>query len=84
MKKILSLIVVFVFLVSIAPAFGGAQGKVNSGRKARKAFKDATQKAEQEWARLEAEMGFVPAGDERDVSSKAGTKRPRGSGFRSR
>jgi hypothetical protein len=84
MKKLLSLLVTLVFLVSIVPAFGGAQGKVNTGRKSRKAVKDFDKKTEGEWERLEAEMGdFATGGKNSAPARSAGTGASASKGSRS-
>ena len=84
MKKLLSLMLTLVFLVSIVPAFGGAQGKVNSGRKSRKAAKSYDKKADREWARLETELGdFATGGKSRVPARSAGTGASATSGSRS-
>ena len=61
MKNIVSLAVLFIFLVSIIPAFGGAQATVGAGRRARKAARDHAQKTADFWAQQKAELGVHKA-----------------------
>lgn len=74
MKKPVTVAVLLLFLASSIPAFAGAQGKVNSGRRARKAVRNHIQKTNDYWAQQRAEMGL----DEVDVGTGTSKKPKRG------